>query len=98
MIKETILRLLGVSNERQLKYSDRVLLHDLLTIIRQNGGGFSMRPDLGEINGMTPRTGYLDKHPPIFVGELLRDVAFAVNGIDQGEISIVRPYIGQGFD
>ena len=97
MTKKTILSLLGVKNERQLNYSDRMLLNDLLSIIelnnkKQSGGGFSIRPDLGELNGLSYRTGYLDKHPPIFVGELLRDVAFSVNGIDAGEISIVRPF------
>jgi len=94
MIKETILHLLGVKRERDLKISDQILLNDLLSIIngKQRGGGFSIRPELGELNGLSQRTGYIDKHPPIFVGELLKDVAFAVNGIDQGDISIVRPF------
>ena len=97
MTKKTILSLLGVKNERQLNYSDRILLNDLLAIIelsqkKQSGGGFSIRPDLGELNGLSYRTGYLDKHPPIFVGELLRDVAMTVNGVNPGEVSIVRPF------
>lgn len=96
MTKKAILALLGAQNERQLSYGDQMLLNDLLSIIgrnrKQSGGGFSIRPDLGELNGLSYRTGYLDKHPPIFVGELLRDVAMTVNGIDPGEISIVRPF------
>jgi len=104
MIKKVILNLLGVQRESQLSYSDKLLLQDLLSIIRtkgtigQRGGGFSIRPELGEINGMSYRTGYLDKHPPIFVGELLRNVAYAVNGVDQCDISIVSPAAESVFD
>lgn len=98
MIKKVILNLLGVQRENQLSYSDRLLVQDLMSIMSQRGGGFSIRPELGEINGMSYRTGYLDKHPPIFVGELLRNVAFAVNGVDQCDISMVSPAAESVFD
>jgi len=72
---ESLLKLFGVQSYSQLSKSDKKLVNDLINSNQQNGGGYSMRPDLGEINGMSPRTGYEDNHQPIFVGELLRDVA-----------------------
>ena len=70
-----LLKLFGVTSVSQLSYADRMLYNDILSLKNKKGGGYSIRPDLGELNGMSIRTGYLDKHPPIFVGELLEGVA-----------------------
>jgi hypothetical protein len=75
--KYKLLQLFEVNNEDKLNYSDRLLFNDILKR-RQSGGGFSIRPDLGEIAGMVERTGYVDRFPPIFVDELLRDVSFQI--------------------
>jgi hypothetical protein len=74
-----LLKLFGVKNENNLNYSDRLLFNDIINNKIQSGGGFSIRPDLGEINGMVERTGYVDRFDPVFVDELLRDVAFKLN-------------------
>ena len=76
--KYKLLQLFEVNNEDKLNYSDRLLFNDILRR-RQSGGGFSIRPDLGEIAGMVERTGYVDRFPPIFVDELLRDVSFQIH-------------------
>ena len=74
-----LLELFGVNNENNLNYSDRLLYDDLINMEIQLGGGFSIRPDLGEINGMVQRTGYVDRFAPVFVDELLKDVVFKLN-------------------
>jgi hypothetical protein len=52
----------------------------LLGRMHQSGGGYSIRPDLGDIAGMAQRTGYVDRFPPVFVGQLLDNVAFQLRG------------------
>jgi hypothetical protein len=74
-----LLELFEVNNENSLEYTDRLLFNDILNKEIQLGGGFSIRPDLGEINGMVERTGYVDRFAPIFVDELLKDVAQKLN-------------------
>jgi hypothetical protein len=70
-----LLELFEVKNENSLNYTDQLLFNDILNKQFQLGGGFSIRPDLGEINGMVERTGYVDRFAPIFVDQLLQDVA-----------------------
>ncbi len=77
--RSKLLKLFGVSNEMNLKYSDRKLFNDILQKQVQLGGGYSIRPDLGEIAGMVERTGYVDRFAPVFVDELLNDVANNLN-------------------
>ena len=74
-----LLELFEVNDENKLNYSDRCLFNDIIRQEVQLGGGFSIRPDLGEINGMVERTGYLDRFAPVFVDELLKDVVFKLN-------------------
>ena len=63
-------------NLHKLNKADKILIHDLLALKNiKTGGGFSMRPDLGEINGMIDFTGYSDKNPPIYIGKLLSYVS-----------------------
>jgi hypothetical protein len=72
-----ILSLFNAKNIEELSFSDMKLLEDLLKIkekSKQNGGGYSIRPDLGEINGMVDYSGYTDKNPPVYIGELLKYV------------------------
>jgi len=76
--KYKLLQLFEVNNENELNYSDRLLFNDIFKR-RQSGGGFSIRPDLGEIAGMVERTGYVDRYAPVFVDELLSDVAFQIH-------------------
>jgi hypothetical protein len=80
--KKKILHLFDVESEAQLKQSDRLLVKHLLKQLhqKQSGGGYSIRPDLGEIAGMVQRTGYVDRFPPVFVGQLLDNVAFQLRG------------------
>jgi hypothetical protein len=78
--KKRLLNLFNVSDERQLTSSDRVLLKHLMGRLNQSGGGYSIRPDLGDIAGMAQRTGYVDRFPPVFVGNLLDNVAFQLRG------------------
>lgn len=60
----------------KLSLGDKILLNDLLIISKiKKGGGYSIRPDLGEINGMVQRTGYLDNNPPVYIGKLLSYVS-----------------------
>jgi len=73
--REKLLELFDVVHENSLNYTDRLLFNDIINKKLQLGGGFSIRPDLGEINGMVERTGYVDRFAPIFVDELLQDVA-----------------------
>jgi hypothetical protein len=44
----------------------------------QTGSGYSIRPDLGEINGMVDFTGYSDKNPPVYIGKLLSYVSSSI--------------------
>jgi len=74
-----LLELFEVKHENNLNYSDRRLFNDIIRQEVQLGGGFSIRPDLGEINGMVERTGYVDRFAPVFVDELLKDVVFKLN-------------------
>jgi hypothetical protein len=74
-----LLELFEVNDENNLNYSDRRLFNDIIRQEVQLGGGFSIRPDLGEINGMVERTGYVDRFAPVFVDELLKDVVFKLN-------------------
>lgn len=74
-----LLELFEVNDENKLNYSDRCLFNDIIRQEVQLGGGFSIRPDLGEINGMVERTGYLDRFAPVFVDELLKDIVFKLN-------------------
>lgn len=74
--KSALLKLFNVSDERHLRASDRILIKHLLSRMQQSGGGFSIRPDLGEIGGMVQFTGYVDRFAPVFVGPLLDNVAF----------------------
>jgi hypothetical protein len=76
--KYKLLQLFEVNNEDELNYSDRLLFNDIFRRRGLSGGGFSIRPDLGEIAGMVERTGYVDRYPPVFVDELLSDVAFQI--------------------
>ena len=76
--KYKLLQLFEVNTENELNYSDRLLFNDIFKR-RQSGGGFSIRPDLGEIAGMVERTGYVDRYPPLFIDELLGDVAFQIH-------------------
>lgn len=76
--KSALLKLFQVSDERQLRMSDRILIKHLLSRMRQpqSGGGFSIRPDLSPLGGMVQFTGYVDRFAPVFVGPLLDNVAF----------------------
>jgi len=78
--KKLLLKLFNVTDEKQLKTSDRTLMKHLLGRMQQSGGGYSIRPDLGDIAGMAQRTGYVDRFPPVFVGQLLDNVAFQLRG------------------
>jgi hypothetical protein len=73
--RNKLLELFGVKSESTLNKSDRQLFNDIVNKSIQLGGGYSIRPDLGEIAGMSQRTGYVDRFPPIFVDGLLSDVA-----------------------
>lgn len=69
-------KLFNTNNLDKLSNSDKMLINDLVIISKiKRGGGYSIRPDLGEINGMVDRTGYLDKNPPIYIGKLLSYVS-----------------------
>jgi hypothetical protein len=73
--RSKLLELFCVKDESRLNESDRQLFNDIIHKSIQLGGGYSIRPDLGEIAGMSQRTGYVDRFPPIFVDDLLSDVA-----------------------
>jgi hypothetical protein len=75
MIKKKILKLFNVNSYNDLNKADKKLYNDILNFKIKSGGGFSMRPDLGNINGMPIYTGYLDKSQPLFIGELLQNVS-----------------------
>ncbi len=69
-------KLFLTDNFQTLNKADKILINDLLALKTiKTGGGFSMRPDLGEINGMIDFTGYSDKNPPIYIGKLLSYVS-----------------------
>jgi|688.fasta_scaffold1309610_2 hypothetical protein len=75
MIEKKILNLFNVNSYKELNKGDKQLYNDILNLKIKQGGGFSIRPDLGNINGMTIYTGYLDKSQPLFIGELLENVS-----------------------
>ena len=75
MIQKKILKLFNVNSYNELNKADRQLYNDLVNLRVKSGGGFSIRPDLGNINGMAVYTGYLDKSQPLFIGELLQNVS-----------------------
>lgn len=75
MIRKKILKLFNVNSYKELNKSDKQLFQDILKLKVKGGGGFSIRPDLGNINGMTVYSGYLDKSQPLFIGELLQNVS-----------------------
>jgi hypothetical protein len=75
MIRKKILKLFNVNSYKELNNSDKQLFQDILKLKLKGGGGFSIRPDLGNINGMTVYSGYLDKSQPLFIGELLQNVS-----------------------
>jgi hypothetical protein len=75
MIRKKILKLFNVNSYKELNNSDKQLFQDILKLKVKGGGGFSIRPDLGNINGMAVYTGYLDKSQPLFIGELLQNVS-----------------------
>jgi hypothetical protein len=69
-------KLFLTDNLEKLNKADKILIHDLFALKNiKSGGGYSIRPDLGEINGMVDRTGYLDKNPPVYIGKLLSYVS-----------------------
>lgn len=69
-------KLFLTDNLEKLNKADKILIHDLFELKNiKSGGGYSIRPDLGEINGMVDRTGYLDKNPPVYIGKLLSYVS-----------------------
>ena len=76
----TILKnIFKTDNIDKLSVGDKILLNDLVFFSKiKRGGGYSIRPDLGEINGMVDRTGYLDKNPPIYIGKLLSYVSSSI--------------------
>jgi len=75
MIRKKILKLFNVNSYKELNNSDKQLFQDILQFKVKGGGGFSIRPDLGNINGMSVYSGYLDKSQPLFIGELLQNVS-----------------------
>jgi hypothetical protein len=75
MIRKKILKLFNVNSYKELNKSDKQLFQDILKLKVKGGGGFSIRPDLGNINGMAVYSGYLDKSQPLFIGELLQNVS-----------------------
>lgn len=75
MIEKKILNLFNVNSYKELNKGDKRLYNDILNFKIKRGGGFSIRPDLGNINGMAIYTGYLDKSQPLFIGELLENVS-----------------------
>lgn len=75
MIRKKILKLFNVNSYKELNNSDKQLFQDILKLKVKGGGGFSIRPDLGNINGMAVYSGYLDKSQPLFIGELLQNVS-----------------------
>lgn len=75
MIHKKILKLFNVNSYKELNNGDKQLYNDILNFKIKGGGGFSIRPDLGNINGMAVYTGYLDKSQPLFIGELLQNVS-----------------------
>lgn len=75
MIHKKILKLFNVNSYKELNNGDKQLYNDILNFKIKAGGGFSIRPDLGNINGMAVYTGYLDKSQPLFIGELLQNVS-----------------------
>jgi hypothetical protein len=69
-------KLFCTDNLEKLNKADKILINDLLSFKNiKSGGGYSIRPDLGEINGMVDFTGYSDKNPPIYIGKLLSYVS-----------------------
>jgi hypothetical protein len=75
MIHKKILKLFNVNSYKELTKADKQLYHDIRDFKIKKGGGFSIRPDLGNINGMAVYTGYLDKSQPLFIGELLQTIS-----------------------
>ncbi len=75
MIRKKILKLFNVNSYKELNNADKLLYKDILQFKVKTGGGFSIRPDLGNINGMAVYSGYLDKSQPLFIGELLQNVS-----------------------
>lgn len=76
MTSKKLLTLFNAESSSNLKKSDRKLLKDILAIKKtMKGGGLSMRPDLGGINGQMIYTGYNSKYAPLYVGELLEQCA-----------------------
>ena len=69
-------KLFLTENLDKLNRADKILISDLLSLKNiKTGGGYSIRPDLGEINGMVDFTGYSDKNPPIYISKLLSYVS-----------------------
>jgi len=68
--------LFSIDDLHKLNKADKILINDLIALKHiKTGGGYSIRPDLGEINGMVDFTGYSDKNPPIYIGKLLSYVS-----------------------
>ena len=71
--------LFNTHSVEKLSVGDKILLNDLVLISKtKKGGGYSIRPDLGEINGMVQRTGYIDNNPPVYIGKLLSYVSSSI--------------------
>jgi hypothetical protein len=65
-------KLFCTDNLQKLNKADKILINDIISLKNiKSGGGYSIRPDLGEINGMVDFTGYSDKNPPIYISKLL---------------------------
>ena len=78
-IMKLLYKLFNIDDLHKLNNSDKILINDLIAIKKINkGGGYSIRPDLGEINGMADFTGYSDKNPPIYIGKLLSYVSSSI--------------------
>jgi hypothetical protein len=73
--------LFNTTNINTLSNSDKLLYSDILKRLKSNklriynGGGsqvgFSIRPDMGELNGMSLYSGYEVSSSPIYVDKLL---------------------------
>jgi hypothetical protein len=77
-IMKILNKLFNTDNLKKLNKSDKLLINDLLFKKIQTGSGYSIRPDLGEINGMVDFTGYSDKNPPVYIGKLLSYVSSSI--------------------
>jgi hypothetical protein len=75
MNNKKLLKLFNSKNINTLSKSDYILYNDIINKKIQLGGGsqvgYSIRPDLGELNGMSLYSGYETKSAPIYVDTLI---------------------------